>query len=278
MKSKALQLFSYGQTVAYNKGLLLVDTKYEFGFDQDNSIILIDEIHTGDSSRYWKKDTYDELFKSGKEPQKIDKDAVRDYIKTVCKDPYSDPLPSPEDIPNQVKDNVRDGYKYLYENICDSSLYDFMDGDLGLEDHYNADMLYDSLLDRHRVVILSGSLSDDFHVKKLQDYLDDFNIVNTSYVVSAHKNTKKLLDVLDEHNKLEDKKLLFVTVAGRSNALSGVVACNTRYPTLACPPFKDKDDMMVNINSTLQCPSNTPVLTALEPQNIALSCFRILSL
>ena len=48
------------------------------------------------------------------------------------------------------------------------------------------------------------------------------------------------------------RRIIYITVAGRSNALSGVVACNTRYPVIACPPFKDKTDMTVNINSTLQ--------------------------
>jgi 5-(carboxyamino)imidazole ribonucleotide mutase len=80
------------------------------------------------------------------------------------------------------------------------------------------------------------------------------------------------------YNSLKNIKIVFITIAGRSNALSGVVACNTEYPVLACPPFKDKIDMFININSTLQCPSNTPVLAVLEPENVAISCKRILSL
>ena len=278
VKSKALQLFKYGQEVADIKGLLLVDTKYEFGFDKENSIILIDEIHTGDSSRYWMKDTYDRLFKANKEPRKIDKDAVRDYIKTVCEDPYNDPLPDPSDIPIEVKNNVRNGYTYLYKNITGISLGEIIRGNLKTKEHNNVNMLYNSLLSRHRVVILSGSVSDNSHVTKIENNLDIFKIVYSSYVLSAHKNTQRLLELLKAYNRIQDMKIIFVTVAGRSNALSGVVACNTSYPTLACPPFKDKDDMMVNINSTLQCPSDTPVLAILEPQNLALSCFRILSL
>ncbi len=95
------------------------------------------------------------------------------------------------------------------------------------------------------------------------------------YVFSAHKNTKELLDLLEN---LEMQKIVYVTVAGRSNALSGIVACNTNCPVIACPPFKDKIDMMVNINSTLQMPSNTPVMTILEPCNVALAIKRIFSL
>ena len=74
------------------------------------------------------------------------------------------------------------------------------------------------------------------------------------------------------------RRVVYITVAGRSNALSGVVACNTKFPVIACPPFKDKDDMMVNINSTLQMPSKVPVMTILEPENVAMSIARMFRL
>ena len=77
----ALEVFRYGQKVCAEKGLILVDTKYEFGYDSNNNIILIDEIHTGDSSRYWLKNTYAQKFQNQQSPDKMDKDAVRDYMK-----------------------------------------------------------------------------------------------------------------------------------------------------------------------------------------------------
>ena len=72
--------------------------------------------------------------------------------------------------------------------------------------------------------------------------------------------------------------IMQVTIAGRSNALSGFVAANTSKPTIGCPPFSDKVDMSINIHSTLQMPSMTPVLTVLDPGNCALAVHRILSL
>ena len=75
-----------------------------------------------------------------------------------------------------------------------------------------------------------------------------------------------------------DRNVIFITIAGRSNALSGVVACNTKYPVIACPPFKDKQDYSVNIHSTLQMPSNTPTMTILEPINVVLACKKIFNL
>ena len=85
----ALDLFQMGQQHAEARGLILVDTKYEFGRDSEGNLLLIDEVHTCDSSRYWIQGSYEERMAAGKEPEKYDKDIVRDYIKANVKDPYS---------------------------------------------------------------------------------------------------------------------------------------------------------------------------------------------
>ena len=77
VQSAALAIFKRGQEVANQAGLMLVDTKYEFGIASDGSVMLIDEVHTPDSSRYWKADTYKERFNAGKEPENFDKEFVR---------------------------------------------------------------------------------------------------------------------------------------------------------------------------------------------------------
>ena len=94
-----------------------------------------------------------------------------------------------------------------------------------------------------------------------------------------HQLTKNLLKVLKilENNK-DNTNIVYVTIAGRSNALSGFVAANSNFPTIGCPPFSDKSDMLVNIHSTLQMPSNTPVLTVIDPGNCALAIKRIFGL
>ena len=124
-----------------------------------------------------------------------------------------------------------------------------------------------------KVVIIMGSTSDEPHAKKITDKLDEYNIKWEQHAASAHKEPKKVLDIL-ESNENNDH-ILYVTIAGRSNALSGFVAANSSFPTLACPPFADKTDMLVNIHSTLQMPSNTPVLTVVDPGNCALAIKRI---
>ena len=79
IREKALALFAEGERLAQQRGLLLVDTKYEFGYIGDE-LILCDEIHTIDSSRYWEADTYQERFEKGEPPQMLDKEPIRQWL------------------------------------------------------------------------------------------------------------------------------------------------------------------------------------------------------
>ena len=88
----ALSLFACGRGIARERGLILADTKYEFGFDADGRIILADEIHTPDSSRYWLAASYRQRFAAGEPPESLDKDFVRRWVAARC-DPYRDPIP-----------------------------------------------------------------------------------------------------------------------------------------------------------------------------------------
>jgi|TARA_Y100000782_G_scaffold85542_1_gene92767 5-(carboxyamino)imidazole ribonucleotide mutase len=124
-----------------------------------------------------------------------------------------------------------------------------------------------------KAVIIMGSTSDEPHAKKITDKLDEYGITWEQYAASAHKEPLKVLEILDTNKDGND--IVYITIAGRSNALSGFVAANSEFPTLGCPPFSDKADMLVNIHSTLQMPSNTPVLTILDPGNCALAVKRI---
>jgi phosphoribosylaminoimidazole-succinocarboxamide synthase len=77
VQSAALAIFQRGQEVARKAGIILVDTKYEFGRAADGSVVLIDEVHTPDSSRFWKAETYEALFSAGEDPENFDKEFVR---------------------------------------------------------------------------------------------------------------------------------------------------------------------------------------------------------
>ncbi|HAQ02411.1 TPA: phosphoribosylaminoimidazolesuccinocarboxamide synthase [Candidatus Nomurabacteria bacterium] len=110
----AIALFKRGQEVALSHGLILVDTKYEMGLDENGKLTLIDEIHTPDSSRYWKANTYDERFSKGEEPEYFDKEFLRLWFKDNC-DPYKDEvLP---DAPAELVAELSRRYIEIYETI-----------------------------------------------------------------------------------------------------------------------------------------------------------------
>ena len=116
--AKALELFAFGQEVAAKRGLLLVDTKYEFGVAGDGETLLIDEVHTPDSSRYWLAPTYAERMAEGREPDMIDKEFFRLWFRERC-DPYRDAtLPTP---PDKLIAELAARYIQLFETITGES-------------------------------------------------------------------------------------------------------------------------------------------------------------
>jgi phosphoribosylaminoimidazole-succinocarboxamide synthase len=114
----ALALFARGREVARDHGLILVDTKYEFGFDPAGHIVLADEIHTPDSSRYWLAESYQRLFAAGEPPESLDKDFVRRWVTARC-DPYRDPIP---EIPREVVAEAARLYLQVYATITGQRL------------------------------------------------------------------------------------------------------------------------------------------------------------
>lgn len=109
----ALALFARGQALAAERGLILADTKYEFGLDAEGALRLADEIHTPDSSRYWRADTYPQRFADGLRPQSFDKDVIREWVAARC-DPYRDAIP---EIPPELIWKTALTYVEAYERI-----------------------------------------------------------------------------------------------------------------------------------------------------------------
>jgi phosphoribosylaminoimidazole-succinocarboxamide synthase len=120
----ALTLFARGQQIAAERGLILVDTKYEFGVDGDGTILLADEIHTPDSSRYWLASGYDAAFAAGTRPPSFDKDVIRSWVAARC-DPYFDAIP---DIPQAMIDETSRTYIAAYEAITGQTFVPDMSG------------------------------------------------------------------------------------------------------------------------------------------------------
>jgi phosphoribosylaminoimidazole-succinocarboxamide synthase len=109
----ALALFAKGREMARERGLILVDTKYEFGIDESGKIMIADEIHTPDSSRYWFLESYQQRFEAGERPESFDKDFIRTWVVARC-DPYEDEIP---EIPQDVVLETSRVYIDAYERI-----------------------------------------------------------------------------------------------------------------------------------------------------------------
>jgi phosphoribosylaminoimidazole-succinocarboxamide synthase len=113
-------LFQFGTDWANQQGLILVDTKYEFGIDDNNQICVIDELHTPDSSRYWLADDYETAFKISKQPHHFDKEKIRLWYKECC-DPYQDTdLPQ---APDSLIAEISENYINLYEKLTKTPFF-----------------------------------------------------------------------------------------------------------------------------------------------------------
>ena len=113
VSAKALALFARGSKMAAERGLILVDTKYEFGTDAAGNILIADEIHTPDSSRYWLASGYEAALENGSRPPSFDKDVIRSWVAARC-DPYVNDIP---EIPAEMIAATSKTYIDAYEAI-----------------------------------------------------------------------------------------------------------------------------------------------------------------
>ncbi|MDB5188330.1 MAG: purC [Candidatus Kaiserbacteria bacterium] len=117
IENASMALYERGVEIAKQHGLILVDTKYEFGLNENGMLTLIDEIHTPDSSRYWQLDSYEQRFAAQQEPENFDKEFLRLWFKENC-DPYGDTvLPeAPEDLVLELSHR----YIHVYEQLTET--------------------------------------------------------------------------------------------------------------------------------------------------------------
>lgn len=125
-----------------------------------------------------------------------------------------------------------------------------------------------------KVVIIMGSKADLEWANQVSKVLDSFEIENIIRIASAHKVPLKCYDLIKEYEK---ENVVFITIAGMSNALSGFTDAQTYCPVIACPPYSDKFGG-ADLYSSLRMPSGVAPLTVLSPENSALAAAKILGL
>jgi len=121
------------------------------------------------------------------------------------------------------------------------------------------------------VVVLMGSEQDVEFCREIAKHLRGFGLNYVFRVASAHKTPEKVLEILKDYEK---EKIVYVTVAGRSNALSGFVDANTVKPVIACPPYSEKFSG-VDVYSSLRLPSGVGSVVTIEPEAAAIAAAKI---
>ena len=155
--------------------------------------------------------------------------------------------------------NIR--YLDIYQRITGKMLnYDFNEE---IEDRIRRNLVAAGLIKDAYVSIIMGSPRDIEHCKKIAEKLEKYDIFVDMRVTSAHKNGERIPAIVKTYNNAIEPGVV-IAVAGRSNGLGGALAANLAIPLINVPPFKDKLDMIVNINSSLMMPSNTPASTIVD--------------
>jgi len=266
MEKISLELFEFGTKYLEELGIILVDTKYEFGL-LDGELILIDEMHTPDSSRFWSLEDYK---KDSTQVDSIDKEYVRQWL---LKNKVDGKLP--EVLADEVIEETNRRYLDIHQRITGEKLnYDFNED---IYDRVKRNLIAEGLIKDGYVIIIMGSPMDLPHCEKIKSHLEKYDVYVDMRVTSAHKNGERIGEITEVYNNSFEPGCV-IAVAGRSNGLGGALAANLAIPLINCPPFKDKIDMMVNINSSLVMPSKTPASTVIDVSSAALAALRSLNL
>lgn len=261
----SLELFRFGSEMLARRGLLLVDTKYEFGL-VEGRLTLIDELHTPDSSRFWSSEEWhrDPLACEG-----LDKEHVRRWILDHTVEGRW-----PETLPAEVVEETSRRYLSLFHRVTGAPL------DVGgadLRDRMYLNLVRAKVIRDGFVAVFMGSPADLPYCQNLKELLERLDLAVDLRLVSAHKNGEDIAGLAEEYN-LAFEPGAAIAVAGLSNGLGGALAANLGLPVINCPPFKDQMDFLVNINSSLAMPSKVAVATVVGPEAAVLAAARALNL
>ncbi len=264
MKEASLKLFDFGSKFLAERGIILVDTKYEFGL-VDGKLILIDEIHTPDSSRFWNAADYEANPAAA---EQIDKEFVRQWMLANKVNGEVPTVLAPEAVAETSR-----RYQEIYSTITGKAFHlSNMPANVRI---YN-NLVKAGVIKQGFVAIVMGSPSDLEHSKKIKAIIEKYGVCVDLRVLSAHKNGERIAELAAVYNTSVEP-VVVIAVAGRSNGLGGALAANLSVPVINCPPYSDKTDLLLNINSSLVMPSKTPATTAVHVDNAAYAAVRSLN-
>lgn len=278
-KDIAMKLYQRGAELMRKQGLVLIDTKYEFGTDENGVLHVIDEVNTPDSSRMcgveeWeckypkvatematgKYTTVTDLLKALPElkMKEFSKQYIRDALLELGFDPTKDKV-APKLRDDQV---VECAYRYIkiYEQVTGLAFV-FPSTKIEPSKRIIMSLQEAGVIKGCLVVIAAGSDSDLPHLERIQTELSKFGIPSHLRICSAHKQPGHLQRIIEEYNKSVEP-LLIVGCAGGTDALSGTASYLSKHPVISCPP----DGMN---NSCLLNPPGSSNGYIMKPANVA---------
>lgn len=264
MEKASLELFAMGSEYCQKKGVVLVDTKYEFGM-VDGKLTLIDEIHTPDSSRFWLK----EALSKSKDPESMDKEFIRQWLLQN--------KPKDNCVPKEALSEGIKRYEAIFQRLFENPSKQQVHPSLNIGNQVYYDLVSQGFIKKGLIAIVMGSKSDMTHAEAIAKNIKSNDVAIHYRVVSAHKNGERIKELAQDYNNTLEPTCV-IAVAGRSNGLGGALAANLSVPVISCPPFKDRSDIALNIHSSLMMPSKAPALTTIYPEQAALAALRTLNL
>ena len=277
IKDISVKLYMRGMELALEKGLVFIDTKYEFGLDDKGNIILIDEANTPDSSRFC---TVDEYRKSEQIAKEMATGKYRDVTDLISKQPelkihelskqfvrdvlieagHSDDNPMTSMTDDQI---VETSFRYisLYEKLTGET-FTFPETKINPKLRLAGNIAASGIGKGCCAVIMAGSDSDTPHIKKIADALEKYKIPNTVRICSAHKQPEECQKMMEYYNSSVEP-VLIIAVAGGTDALSGIASFHSANPVISCPPNKEEYE------SCLKNPPGSSNALILRPDNTA---------
>jgi phosphoribosylaminoimidazole-succinocarboxamide synthase len=266
MERLALALFEQGSAHALERGLLLADTKYEFGDGGDGAPVLVDEVHTPDSSRYFRLESYEA---DPARPEQLSKEFLREWLRDRgFSGAEGQAVPA---LSDEVVSGVTRRYAELFRTLTGREAHLAETADLHQE-------IYESLrsaghLRGHVAVVVAGSPSDGPKVQELMEELAGLGVPCVSRIVSAHRDPRRMLDLIAWVDR-SPGDVVWVDVTGLSNAKGPLLGASTPNPVVHCSFEPTSPDLLASVN----LPSGVPLAVAARPRNAALCVAKTLGL
>ena len=266
MERMALALFEQGSAHAHDRGLILVDTKYEFGDGGNGQPLLVDEVHTPDSSRYFRLESYQ---KNPEKPEQLSKEFLREWLRdrgfTGALDQRVPALPA------EILLGVTKRYAELYQTLTGEVPELRESNDLHSEIFLA--LKSSGHLRGYVAMVVAGSPSDGAQVQKVMDELAAVGVPSASRIVSAHRDPLRTLEMVAWVDRYPGD-VIWVDVTGLSNAKGPLLGASTLNPVYHCAFEPTGPDLLASVN----VPAGVPLAIVARPKNVALCVAKTLGL